>query len=180
MKKMYYFINLFFITSMLGYLLEQGIMLLIGKTYNSSLLHGPWTIVYGIASLLILLCGDKISKINIKKYLRVILFLITSFIILSLLEFIAGISIEKLLGIVYWDYTSMPLHLGKYVCVPVSLIWTTYACLLNYLFYPKLKKLAKKIPSIITILVLLLFIIDIAYTIYEYFYYLRQIPIHNK
>lgn len=62
MKKLYYFINLFFVTAIAGYILEQGIMFLFGRAYNSSLLHGPWTIVYGIASLIILFIGDEISK----------------------------------------------------------------------------------------------------------------------
>lgn len=171
MKKLYYFINLFFVTAIAGYILEQGIMFLFGRAYNSSLLHGPWTIVYGIASLIILFIGDEISKKNIKKYLQVILFLITSFIVLSILEFCAGMLIEKVLGIVYWDYTSMPLHLGKYICVPISLIWAVYAGFLNYIVYPHLKKWLPKISPWITYVLLFFFLLDIGYTTYEYLYY---------
>lgn len=146
-------------------------MLAFQKNYNSSLLNGPWTIVYGVASLIILWIGSKISGLKINKFLKFCLFLIICFFALSILEGIAGFLIEKILGIVYWDYSSLPLHLGKYMCVPVSLIWTIYACILNYLIYPWIKKLIVKIPKIITVVLIFLFFIDIGYTIYEYLKY---------
>lgn len=151
--------------------MEQGLLNLFGKRYNSSILHGPWTIVYGLATLVILFIGDKVSKIKKPKLVKFIIFFIISFFVLSLLELTGGLLIEKVLKIVYWDYSNLPLHLGKYICVPVSLIWTTYAIILNYLVYPWIKKLVPKIPKWITIIFVIFFIIDIIYTIYEYLLY---------
>lgn len=151
--------------------MEQGIMLLFKQKYNSSLLHGPWTIVYGVATLIILMLGDYISKLEFNKYIKFIIFFIICFLVLSSLEGIAGLLIEKILGIVYWDYSDIPLHFGKYICVPVSLIWTIYACVLNYLVYPWAKKLIKKVPKIITYILIVLFLIDIGYTTMEYLKY---------
>lgn len=168
---MYYFINLFFVFSCLGYVLEQGIMTLFHQKYNSSLLKGPWTIVYGIASLIILWIGKKVSNLKLNKFCQFIIFFIASFLVLSLLELIAGYLIEAILGIVYWDYSNMPLHLGKYNSVLVSLVWSIYAAILNYLVYPWAKKLIAKIPKIVTFILIFLFLFDIGYTTFEYLKY---------
>lgn len=168
---MYYYLNLFFIFSILGYFVEQGVLTFIGEKYNSSLLIGPWTIVYGIASLIIIYIWKKIAKLSINKFLKFLIFVITSFFVLSLLELIAGILIEKTLGIVYWDYTNMPLNIGKYICVIISLIWSLYAIVINYLVYPRIKDFIKKIPRQITIILIILFIFDVGYSIINYFKY---------
>lgn len=168
---MIYFLNLFFVASIFGFFLEQGLLLLLHKKYNSSLLKGPWTIVYGVASLVILYIGKIVSNLKINKFLKFLCFCILTFLVTSILEFIAGISIEKILGIVYWDYSNIPLNFGRYVCVPVSLIWTIYGCILNYLIYPWLKKLLPKIPKWITVILIILFISDIIYSIWEYLHY---------
>lgn len=141
------------------------------QQYNSSLLQGPWTIVYGIASLVILWIGKKTSNLKTNKLTKYTIFFILSFIVLSTLEFIAGILIEKTLGIVYWDYSNLPLNLGKYVCIPISLVWTIYASILNYLIYPWLKKFLPRIPKFITIVLIILFFFDIGYSIAEYLKY---------
>lgn len=168
---MSYFLNLFFVFSILGFAMEQSLLNLFGKRYNSSLLHGPWTIVYGIATLIILFIGDKMKQLFQNKILRFCLFFVTSFLILSILELVAGIAIEKILHITYWDYSNLPLNLGKYICVPVSLIWTVYAVILNYALYPWLKKIIPKIPKWVTIIFVIAFIIDIIYSIYQYLLY---------
>lgn len=166
-----YFINLFFVFSCLGFILEQSLLNLFHKRYNSSLLKGPWTIVYGIASLIILFLGKKVSSLKLNKFWRFSIFFISCFVILSLLELISGLLIEAVLGIVYWDYSNMPLHLGKYICVPVSLVWCIYAVILNYLIYPWAKKLIKKIPKVITFILIFFFLIDICYTTFQFLYY---------
>ena len=111
----------------------------------------------------------KSKKLN--KFFEILLFLIINFFVLSLVEFIAGTLIEHILHIVYWDYSDLPLHLGKYVCVIVSLVWMIYAFLLNYVLYPWLKKLALKTPKLVTVILVILFVIDILYSIYEYLLY---------
>lgn len=148
--------------------MEQGLMTLFNQKYNSSLLKGPWTIIYGLATLIIFWIGDKTAKINLKKWQQVIIFLISAFLILSIVEMLAGILIEKVLGIVYWDYSDLPLHIGKYSCVLVSLIWTAYAGILNYFIYPWVKKIIPKIPNVVTFILIALFLVDVAYSIFEF------------
>lgn len=164
---MYYF-NLFFVYSILGYFIEEGGMALLGMEYNSSLLTGPWTVVYGIASLAIIYAGNRIDLLNYKKGIKVLIFIIISCLMLTSIEFIAGWSIEATLGIVYWDYSGLPYHFTKYVSLPISIIWTVYALLLYYLIYPYLNPLIKKIPKYITIILMVLFVVDILYSAINY------------
>lgn len=168
---MFYLLNIFFICSIIGFILEQGMMNLFHQPYNSSLLHGPWTIVYGLASLVILKIGSITAKLKVNKFARFFLFVLINFIALSLIEFTAGFLIYKVLGIVYWDYSHLPFHIGKFVSLLTSLVWCLYAVLLNYLCYPFLKKLALKIPKFITIIIGIIILIDIVYSTWEYLVY---------
>ena len=165
---MYYFLNLFFVCCIGGYLMEQGVMWLFKQPYNSGIFHGPWTIIYGIASLIILKIGSIIANLKLTKFLKYLIFFISNFLVLLIVELVAGILIEQIFGIVYWDYSDLPLHIGKYICPLVTLVWCVYASILNYFIYPWLKKISNKIPKFITITVTILFCVDVIYTIWEY------------
>ncbi|MEG1892320.1 MAG: putative ABC transporter permease [Bacilli bacterium] len=164
---MYYVFNLFFIFSFLGFVLEQLSMNLLKKPYNSSLLYGPCTPVYGISFFVIYGINKLLDYLNIKVIKKLILFFILSFIFMSLLEFITGELIFITTGIVYWDYSNIPLNFGKYVCVPISLIWSIYSILINYLIFPFINKYIKKLPKLLTLIFLCLFFIDVIYSVFK-------------
>lgn len=165
-----YYLNLFLICSIIGYIVEQSLMYILNNPFNSGLLHGPWVPLYGIASFIVLIIGNIINKLKLNKVIKYILFFILNFILLSLLELISGYLMESLLHIVYWDYSNLPLHLGKYVSFFTSLFWSLYASFFYYIIYPKFTFL-KKIPKIITIILYIIFMIDIIYTSYEFIIY---------
>ena len=60
-----YYIKYFFITSILGFFLET----IVCTNYESGILYGPWTPIYGIGSIIIIYVSDKILK---KKNLSII------------------------------------------------------------------------------------------------------------
>ena len=82
-----YYIKYFFITSILGFIIETIIN---GK---SGILYGPYTPVYGIGCIIILLIYEKNKKRNIKKTTKIIITIITSTILLTLAELIGGLLI---------------------------------------------------------------------------------------
>ena len=98
-----YYAKYFFITSIIGFIIESVVC---GNFKgNSGILYGPWTVVYGFGSVLILLINKIVSK-NIKnKVLKIISLFIISTISLTILELFGGILIEKIFGIVFWDYS---------------------------------------------------------------------------
>ena len=156
-----YYLTLFMIFSILGFLFENVIAIFMAETANSGILYGPWTPIFGIGILIILLIGKIVSNLKLNKKTEIFLFFVAATIMLTLIEFIAGHLIERFLDESYWDYSKLPLNIGKYISVEISLFWGLLATLINYYIYPKLKNLLKQIPNKITICLTFLFIVDI-------------------
>lgn len=161
MVKFMYYINIFFIYSFLGFIFENIFSAVTNSNFNSGVLYGPWTFIYGIAIFFIMALNRFLRQYKLQKWMEIVLFYIGATIIMTLIEFSGGMLIEKLFHLVYWDYTNMTYHYGYYICLEASLFWGLFATLVNYLVTPFIMKFAKKIPKFITITVVLLFIIDI-------------------
>ena len=160
-----YYVNIFFIFSFLGFLFENGLNLFTNDTFNSGILYGPWTFIYGIGALLIVVLNKFLSQYHLKKWKEVILFYIGITIFMTLVEFSGGMLIEILFHRSYWDYTNMKFNYGKYICLEVSLAWGLLATLINYLVLPWINKFEKKIPLFVSIIFIILFIVDILFTV---------------
>ncbi len=162
---MFYGINMFFLFSFLGFLFENLLTLILNSNFDSGILYGPWTFIYGFAILVIMSLNKFLEQRNLKKWMQVIIFYICAAIFMTLIEFTAGMLIEKLFHVVYWDYTKMKFNYGRYICLEVSLLWGLLATLVNYLIRPWMAKLARKIPKFITIIVVVIFIVDVILTV---------------
>ena len=160
-----YYVNIFFIFSFLGFLFENGLNLFTNDTFNSGILYGPWTFIYGIGALLIVVLNKFLSQYHLKNWKEVILFYIGITIFMTLVEFGGGMLIEHLFHRSYWDYTNMKFNYGKYICLEVSLAWGLLATLINYLVLPWINKFEKKIPLFVSIIFIILFIVDILFTV---------------
>ena len=159
-----YYINIFFIYSILGRIIECIIHLING--YKGGILYGFWTPVYGIGSIVVIYIYNKyISKINKHKLLKFFLIFLSSMIILSILEFIGGILIKLLFNKTLWDYTDYKFNIGKYISLEMAFIWGISSIILIYLLKKPTDILAKKIPKFITWILIILFIIDLVCTL---------------
>ena len=156
-----YYINYFFIFSILGHLLE---IILYNK---SGILFGWWTPIYGIGSVIILLINYLlIEKLKLKRAIKVIVLFLACAIILSTIEFIGGNLIEYFFHTSFWDYTKYKYNFGKYAALEMSLIWGLSSILLIYFLKPLMDKIIGKIPKYLTYLLIILFIIDLVITIF--------------
>ena len=160
-----YYINIFFIFSFIGFLFENVLNIFTNDNFNSGILYGPWTFIYGIGALLIVVVNKFLNQYRLKKVKEIILFYLIVTILMTLVEFSGGMLIENIFHRVYWDYTNMRFNYGKYICLEVSLVWGLMATLINYLVLPLINKFEKKIPWFITIIFVILFIIDIVFTL---------------
>ena len=161
-----YLLNCFFIYSILGFLLEGTFTLITKNNFSSGILYGPWTPVYGIGAILTIIISNKIFK-NMHKNRKietVVTFIILS-IVLTLIEWIGGIIIEKLFNETMWNYQNYKFNIGKYISLEISIIWGFLALLIIYLIHPKLDKFIIKIPRFVTIIMLIIFIIDLILTL---------------
>ena len=158
---MYYYLNIFFLLSILGHIIENFIYVHV----DSGILLGPWTPIYGIGTLVIIGINNVLKKLKINKYIHPVILFILSAVFLSTIEYIGGTLIEKLYGRVFWDYSYQKFNIGKYDSLKMSLIWGLASILVIYILMPFLDKIIKKIPKFITWILILLFIIDIIFTI---------------
>ncbi len=160
---MYYYINIFFLYSILGHIIET-LFYTIGSG-ESGILYGYWTPVYGIGAAIILLFYNLFlnKKYNgFKKYLYLFLF---SAISLTGIEWLGGVLIEKIFGVIFWSYENLPFNIGDYISIEMALVWGVASLLIVFL-RPFFDYIEKKIPRFITWIMMILFIIDLSVTIY--------------
>ena len=160
-----HYLNCFFAYSIFGYLLETIIAKILNNNFNSGILIGIWTPIYGIGSIIIILISKYIFQKIKNKYLRVILIFISVTITLTILEGIGGILLEKVFDITYWNYSNHKFNIGKYMSLLVSLVWGIGRLIFIYFIHPRLNKYINKIPRWGTNILSILFIVDSVATI---------------
>lgn len=160
-----YYLNNFFLFSIFGFFFETLIFYIFNIHKYSGFLYLWWTPFYGSGVLITILLYNYLStKISDKKR-RLITLFILNFFILSLLEFGGGLFLEKLYGYPLWDYTPLPLNVGKHISVGTSLLWSVFSVLYILFIKEHSDKIVSKIPRAITIIVTIIFILDNILTI---------------
>ena len=161
-----YYINYFFIYSIFGYILETITLLIINSKKTSGILYGPWTFIYGIGVIIILLLEKLIfSKKKWNKWLKRILLFLTVAITLSIIELVGGILIEKIFNKTFWNYTNHKFNIGKYISLEMTLVWTILSIIFVYILKPLTDKIITKIPKLLTYILIILMIIDSTFTL---------------
>lgn len=164
-----YYINSFFIYSFLGNIFETILSFFTKQKFNSGILRGPLTPIYGIGVILIILISKSVfANLHLSRLKETIIVFFILIFTLTLLEWLGGILIEKLFGVIYWDYSRFPLHIGHYISVEISLLWGILSILFIYVIKPIIDPLVKSIPSFVTIGLLLILGIDIIVTIMHF------------
>jgi uncharacterized membrane protein len=163
---MLFYINLFFIYAISGYFFETLVMHLIHKSYNSSVLYGPWTMVYGLAVIVMIIVYLIIKKFKLSNIKEKILYFITITLVMTILEGISGYIIELTQNKIYWHYDNLKFNLGHYMALEISLIWGLFSLFSMYFIIPRIKEFVNKIPKIITYILIGLFLIDILISFY--------------
>lgn len=161
-----YYLNCFFVYSILGYILETVMALITKSGFKSGFFYGPITPVYGIGSVIILLLSHYFFlNLHLPRWIETIIVFFILAIFLMCLELLGGITIEKLFNITFWDYSSSKLSIGKYISWEMTLIWGVATVIFIYLINPLFEKLIHKIPTVVTIILSIAFIIDVVITI---------------
>jgi len=156
-----YYINCFFIYSIFGYFIETIISFFLNSSFKSGILYGPWTPVYGIGAVVILFISNYLFKnLHMNRLLETIIMFLVVAIVLSFIEALGGVLIEKIFNITFWDYTSHKFNIGKYISLEMSLVWAISSIIFIYIIHPLFKKLILKIPSWLTIFLIILFLFD--------------------
>lgn len=158
-----YYINYFFIFSIIGHLIETVFV----PNFTSGILYGWWTPVYGFGVILILIINKLISKINLKGKMifKILITYLISMILLSLIELLGGHLIKLIFNQELWNYENHRFNIGPYISLEMANTWGIASITVIYILKPIIDKLEKYIPKWITYILMILFIIDVGCTI---------------
>lgn len=129
------FAMLFMMGTIGGWFLEVFWRRFLGKArrwINPGFLNGPWLPLYGFGTvILFLLCG-----IPMNDALRGLLF----FVVLTLLEYVAGIFFTRFYNIQLWDYSNNFGNFQGIICPLYSLLWTILGYIFFFTLFPILRR----------------------------------------
>lgn len=164
-----YYINCFFVYSILGFFLETSFSFFKGFSYESGILYGPWTPVYGFGVIVIFFFAKKIKKWNIPKIFKFFFLFLSTSVVLSIMEVIGGYFIEWFFHTRFWDYSDMKFPITPYTSLEMSVLWGVLSLLLYSFIKPILDKIVKKIPNYLTCIFILLMFIDLLFTVIHHY-----------
>ena len=160
-----YFLNNFIIYSIIGFIMESTIYKFKDASRHSGILFGPYTLVYGVGVVTVLLIYKFFERIKINKILKIILMFISFVIFLTLIEWIGGNVIYQIFNIDLWDYTKHEWNLGKYISLPIALGWGILGLMVVYIFKPMSDRLIKIIPKWFSLISFSIILIDAVLTL---------------
>ena len=155
------YLKYFFVYSILGYLFEGSVSYLRRGKFESGILFGPWTPIYGIGVIFVLILSNFLfSSMNLFWWLEVIIVFLTLMLVMTFIEWLAGLLIEYFFGVIFWNYTSFKYNFGKYIALEVSLVWGLLSMLIIYVIHPFLSDYIRLIPSSFFYILVILLILD--------------------
>ena len=133
---------IFLIYSFLGFLIEVAYARVTGeaKRDRKCRLLLPLCPVYGLGALGVQLLPEGVRA-------QPLLLFPAAVLVCTGAELLAGLFYEKVFLVSFWDYSHLPLHLGRHVCLRFSLYWGALTLMLYYLLHPAVAWLAATIPT---------------------------------
>ncbi len=160
-----YYLNTFLLYSILGFLLETVRSFLVSSKFTSGILYGPWTPIYGLGIVLVILISNYLfSHLHLSRWVETLITFMIITLVLTLLEWIGGVLIEKIFHVVFWDYSKEALSIGKYISLSKSLIWGVGSIIFIYVLKPLLEGVIKRVPVPVTVILTLLMLSDLILT----------------
>jgi uncharacterized membrane protein len=89
-------------------------------------------------------------------------------VVLTLIEWVGGILIEKFFHVVFWNYENFDYHIGKYIALEVSFFWGFLSLILIYVIHPFFNSFIIRIPFVISCILIVLMFCDYIFTFLKY------------
>lgn len=134
----------FLVSALLGDFIETIYCWALGGTWmsRSSVLYGPFSIVWGIGAVVLTIVLSKFAE-KPDRYI----FLIGA-LIGGVYEYGCSLFTEIFLGTVFWDYSWMPFNIGGRTNLLYMGFWGILAVIWIKLIYPKMSGLIEKLPAL--------------------------------
>lgn len=139
----------FIIYSVLGYIIETifGLLTLGVIESRQSFLYGPFCGIYGIGATVMIVGMQKVPKTYNWLF-------VAGFLLGTITEYTISVISEKIAGVTWWDYSSMPLNINGRVCLLYSIFWGLLAIYLMGYFNPKLDKMIDYVKGKVSVKIL--------------------------
>lgn len=158
-----HYVLLFFIYACLGWGCEVAFAAFKhGEFVNRGFLNGPLCPIYGFGVV-----GVVLALMPVKDDLW--LLYLGSFLLTTLIEFVAGLALERIFHARWWDYSNTPLNIMGYVCLPFSLVWGAACLVIVRYVHPMFAGLVDRLPhpvlAVADGLLLAVFLVDLCATV---------------
>lgn len=111
----------------------------------------------------------------------VLYYYVATGILVSIGEVVLGNFVEKNCGIVWWNYTGIPMHIGKYTSVPTSMGFAAMITLFMGEAFPRLYDFVMKIQSpVIDFLAIMLLVALVADFLFAANYMIKNKKINER
>lgn len=131
-----------------GWILESIYASVRKKSFvNRGFLHGCFCPIYGVGALIIIAVSACTASLAVSTPLRFLLLFLISMMLVSLLEYITGLALEKLFHRRWWDYSGNCLNLGGHICLTYSLLWGGIALFFAAVMHPAAAKAVHALPG---------------------------------
>jgi uncharacterized protein len=138
------------------------------KPVNRGLLHGPFCPIYGFGALVVILSFNLAGAAATGNFSYIAVGIFLSMLLATLLEYVSGLLLFRLLERKYWDYTGSFWNVGGYVCLQYSLLWGLLSFIMVKGIHPQtvltLSFLPPALKTAVSVLLPLYFLIDLALT----------------
>lgn len=163
MKTISYYFLIFFIYSVLGWIMESTYVSIGQKKFvNRGFLIGPYCPIYGYGSLIMIIYLEQYKD-------NILTVFILGIAICSFLEYITSYLMEKIFKARWWDYSDRKFNLNGRVCGKNALLFGLGGLIVIYLVHPIIGTLISKLNNyLILILSIIFFVIYIIDTIVSF------------
>lgn len=153
-----YYLFLFYIYSILGWILETlYVSILNKKITDRGFLIGPYCPIYGIGALIIIIYLTQYNNNPLTVFLM-------GMILCSILEYFTSYIMEKLFKARWWDYSNNKYNLNGRICLKNSSLFGLSGIAVIYLTQPLINNIlpSTTTPIIVTTIIFsTIFIIDL-------------------
>lgn len=119
----------FYIYCFIGWCIESAIVSFENKKFvNRGFLRGPYLPIYGFGAVFVLLISLPLKENPVAVYF-------CSMVGTTILEYVTGWAMEKILKMKYWDYSDQKFNLHGRICLLCSLFWGFLAILVTYVLH---------------------------------------------
>ncbi len=148
----------FYLYSFLGWVFESTyVSLRKGRPVNRGFLRGPILPLYGSGALVMLLVSIPVEKSAVLVY-------IAGCIGATALEYVTGVTMERLFKVRYWDYSNQKFNFQGQICLSSTLAWGGLTLLMVYVIHRPIERVVLALPyqaaSILSHMITFVFAID--------------------